>query len=276
MRFTYSRAYQGEIQLVIFDWAGTTVDFGCQAPVDAFVKGFGNRGVEVSMEAARLPMGMEKRDHIAAVAAMEEVARCWADVHGRKITDGDIDSMFNDFSSLLLESIEAQSRLLPGVRETVDKLRAQGIKIGASTGYFTEAAEIVIKNGAAAGYCPDYTICASDVPSGRPHPWMIYRTMEALDVYPPEAVVNVGDTTVDIEFALNAGVWAVGIAETGNQMGLTEEELNRVAPDIRREKLEKARQSLSRQGAHFVIDRMNELPNVIEEINRKMQQGIKP
>lgn len=276
MSVIYSRTYKGEIQLVIFDWAGTTVDFGCQAPVNAFVRGFRNRGVEVSMEAARLPMGMEKRDHIAAVAAMDEVARSWMDVHGREITEDDIDEMFTDFSSLLFESIEAQSSLLPGVRETVDELRARGIKIGASTGYFTEAADIVIKNGAAAGYCPDYTICASDVPSGRPRPWMIYRIMEALDVCPPEAVVNVGDTTVDIEFALNAGVWSVGIAETGNQMGLSEQELNALAPDSRREKLDRARKSLSQCGAHYVIDRIDELPKVIEDINERLQQGEKP
>ena len=276
MSFTYSRTYKGQIQLVIFDWAGTTVDFGCQAPVDAFVKGFRNRGVEVSMEAARLPMGMEKRDHIAAVAAMDEVARSWMEVHGREISEEDIDAMFNDFSSLLLASIEAKSNLLPGVRETVDQLQTKGIKIGASTGYFTEAAEIVINNGAAAGYRPDYTICASDVSSGRPNPWMIYRTMEALDVCPPEAVVNVGDTTVDIEFALNAGVWSVGIAETGNQMGLSEEELNALPPNIRREKLNRARKSLSHYGAHYVIDRIIELPNVIEDINTRLQRGEKP
>ena len=93
---------------------------------------------------------------------------------------------------------------------------------------------------------------------------------------PPEAVLNVGDTTVDIEFALNAGVWAVGIAETGNQMGLSEEELNALAPVIRREKLERARKSLSQHGAHYVIDRIEELPAVIDNINTRLQQGEKP
>ena len=61
----------GKIEAVIFDWAGTTVDFGCFAPVQAFVEVFKHFGIEPTMEEVRKPMGMLKRDHIKTMLSME-------------------------------------------------------------------------------------------------------------------------------------------------------------------------------------------------------------
>lgn len=274
--FQYTRRYIGPIQLAIFDWAGTVVDYGCQAPVSAFVEGFRQMGVEVSMQVARGPMGMEKRDHIRAVAAVDEVAAAWKAKYGNPISEEDIDQMYNSFVDMLLGQIEAKSSLLPGVIEAMAALREQNIKIGASTGYFTEAMEVVAKRAAREGYVPDYTTCASDVPSGRPYPWMIYRVMEKLSVCPAASVVNVGDTPVDIESGLNAGVWTVGIAATGNQFGLTLEETKELSSKEYSLRLEAARTSLAKAGAHWVIDTMEELPGVIEKINTFLSEGKTP
>lgn len=276
MKYQFNKDYQGPIRLAIFDWAGTMVDYGCQAPVDAIVAGFRAKGIKLSMGTARMPMGMEKREHIKTVLGFAEVAKEWQKVYGQTVSKADIDEMYNDFASLLLQSIEAKSELLPGVLETVARLRKNGVKIGASTGYFTEAAEIVRQCAARNGYVPDFTICASEVPHGRPSPWLIFRTMEALNVYPPAAVVNVGDTPVDIGSALNAGVWAVGVAATGNQMGLTEEESQNLAPDDYNSRLENARDSLLNAGAHYVIDTMDQLPAVVDKINESLARREKP
>ncbi len=276
MEFQYTRSYVGRVKLVVFDWAGTMVDYGCQAPILAFVQGFKDMGVEVSMDAARGPMGMEKWAHIKAVTELDEVKQAWKDVHNRDITDSDIDAMFENFSKLLLDSIAEKSTLLPGVKNCVDALRNDGIKIAGSTGYFTEAADIVAEQALRQGYAPDFTTCASNVEAGRPAPWMIYQAMEALNVYPPEAVVNVGDTPVDMETALNAGVWSVGVAATGNQMGLTEDEIKKLEHQEYIDLLTRARDSLLRAGAHFVIDTMSELPEVINIINDYLAEGSKP
>jgi phosphonoacetaldehyde hydrolase len=155
-------------------------------------------------------------------------------------------------------------------------LRNQAVRIAGSTGYFTEAADIITEGAARQGYSPDYTTCASNVPAGRPAPWMIFQAMQELDVYPAEAVVNVGDTPVDMETALNAGVWAVGVAATGNQMGLNEEEIKTLAPEEYTARLSKARDSLFRAGAHFVIDTMEELLGVIDIINNSLAKGSRP
>lgn len=274
--FSYLRSYKGAVRLIVFDWAGTTVDFGCQAPVAAFVEGFKAKGIDITMTQARIPMGMEKRDHIKAVTEMADVAVAWEKKHGRAVTGDDIDSMFDDFVPLLMKIIKTHAKLIPGVLETITELRRQGIKIGSSTGYFHEAAEAVRQCAAAEGYVPDGSICASDVVTGRPAPWMIYRLMEELDVYPPESVINVGDTVVDIESGLNAGVWSVGVAATGNETGLTEEEFSGLPEADRQAIVLNARKKLSRAGAHWVIDTMRELPDVVTSINALLRQGEKP
>ena len=62
-----------KIKAVIFDWAGTTVDFGCMAPVQAFVEVFKEFGIEPTMEEVREPMGMLKIDHIRTMLKMERI-----------------------------------------------------------------------------------------------------------------------------------------------------------------------------------------------------------
>lgn len=48
------------INVVILDWAGTAVDFGCMAPVAAFREAFEHQGITVTEREIREPMGMKK------------------------------------------------------------------------------------------------------------------------------------------------------------------------------------------------------------------------
>ena len=66
-----------QIKAVVFDWAGTMVDFGCRAPVEALIAAFTVEGVALSAEAARQEMGMAKRAHVAAILANPAVVRDW-------------------------------------------------------------------------------------------------------------------------------------------------------------------------------------------------------
>ena len=70
------------ISLVIFDWAGTTVDHGCMAPIAAFQKAFKTYQIDLTVAQARGPMGMHKKDHIRTLLAIPEIAEQWQKVHG--------------------------------------------------------------------------------------------------------------------------------------------------------------------------------------------------
>ena len=66
---------------IIFDWAGTTVDYGCMAPVRAFDEAFKSFGIEPTMEEIRKPMGMLKIDHVRTMLQMERINNLWKEKH---------------------------------------------------------------------------------------------------------------------------------------------------------------------------------------------------
>ena len=276
MEFVYRRSYRGPVKLVILDWAGTTMDYGCYAPAVVFVEVYKRHGVEITMEQARRPMGLHKRDHIKAISQIEQVAEAWKKAHGRPVTEQDVDAMFADFQPLQLACLADYADLIPGTLETVAALRERGIAIGSTTGYFTEAMELIKKEAARRGYVPDSSVCATQVPAGRPHPWMVLQNMFNTGIYPSEAVVKVGDTKPDIGEGLNAGVWTVGLAKTGNEMGLNREEIEALDAETRERKLAQAREGLARSGAHYVVDTIADLLPVIDDVDTRLARGERP
>jgi phosphonoacetaldehyde hydrolase len=276
MEFVYRRSYRGPVKLVILDWAGTTVDYGCYAPAVVFIEVYKKHGVEITMEQARRPMGLEKRAHLRAISKFEKVAQAWIKVHGRPIVEQDIDAMFADFQPMQLEVLPRYCNMIPGALETVAGLRERGIKIGSTTGYFTEAVELLKQEAARRGYVPDSSVAGTQMPAGRPCPWMVMQNMINTGVFPPEAVVKVDDTKPGIAEGLNAGTWTIGLAKTGNEVGLNLEEINALDPEILGRKLARAREGLARSGAHYVVDGIADVLPVIDDINARLARGERP
>lgn len=121
-------------QLVIFDWAGTTVDYGCFAPVNAFALAFQKFGITPTVEEIRAPMGMLKRDHIRTMLAMPAIRRQWEEKQGA-FDEAAVEKIYGVFEDALMESLSQYAAPKPGVLETVAELRARGMKVGSTTGY---------------------------------------------------------------------------------------------------------------------------------------------
>jgi len=259
-------AHSVPIRLVVADLAGTTVDFGSSAPAGVFVSLFARHGVTVSDAEARGPMGTAKRDHIAALAALPNVAAAWRAAHGAAFTEQDLDRLYAEFIPLQLDVLPAYGELVPGTAEAARALRAAGIKVAVTTGYDTAMMKIVLDGAARQGFVPDATICASDVAAGRPAPWMIFRAMEACGVWPPRAVVAVGDTIADVEAAVNAGVWAVGVTARGNMLGLSHAEHDALEAGHRADLLMAAGERMLSAGAHAVISGIGDLPPILSTL----------
>jgi phosphonoacetaldehyde hydrolase len=151
-----------------------------------------------------------------------------------------------------------------------------GLRIGSSTGYTQELMDILVPLARAQGYSPDAIVCASDVSPGRPAPWMCFENARRLGVYPMESIVKVDDTVVGIEAGLNAGMWTVGIARSGNIVGLSEVELNQLAPGEQRARIEAATRELEFGGAHLVIETIANLPAALVQFGQRLQQGERP
>lgn len=264
------------IRLAVFDWAGTTVDFGCMAPVAACVQAFGQLGIDVSVAEARAPMGLNKRDHLRAVLEMPNIVRQWQSSFSRAWNDDDLERVYRNFLPLQGAEAVRYAELIPGTLECVAALRARGIAIGTTTGYPRDIGQPVADRVAPLGYRPDHCVFPDDVVAGRPCPWMIYRNMEALGVCPPAAVVKVGDTVPDIEEGRNAGAWSIGVTEGGSELGLSTDEFMHLAPAEKSQRLAKIADKLSAAGAHAVIRSVAELPALVDQLDERLQRGERP
>lgn len=258
---------QPQVRAVVFDWAGTMVDYGSRAPATVFQEIFRREGVEITAAQAREPMGMAKREHIRAVTQMPEVNSRWVAKFGKAADTSDVERMYQKFLPLQKEVLADHCDLIPGAVETFQWCVANQIRVGSSTGYTHELMEVVVPVASAAGYKPEVVLCAEDAPAGRPAPWLMYECAKRLNVYPMTQVVKVDDTTVGIEAGINAGAWTVAITQTGNLIGLSESEFSELDQAERASRLSDAEKKMKRAGAHFVIAGVHDLPEIIGQIN---------
>ena len=269
-------AYRGPLKAVVLDWAGTVVDHGSRAPMGAFVRAFAAFGVAISVADARAPMGLPKWDHIMAVGTLPHVSAAWAARHGHAFGAADADRLFALFEPMTVAAVRDHADLIPGAVQAVAACRARGLAIGSTTGYTRPIMQELLPLAAAQGYAPDCLVCAGDLAAGRPTPLMMYRCFADLGVFPPEAVVKVDDTAPGIAEGVVAGTWTVGVALTGNEAGLSAEELAALDEAARAPLRARADAVLRGAGAHWVIDSVADLPPLLDEIEARLERGEGP
>jgi phosphonoacetaldehyde hydrolase len=256
-----------KITAIIFDWAGTTVDFGSLAPMRALQRLFAGRGLEVTEDEVRRDMGIHKKDHIRALLRWKT---------GGQPSEAAVEDLFAEFIPMQMECLAACSAVIAGVAETIEKLRALGIRIGSTTGYTRPMLEVLLTQAAQEGYTPDCALCPDDAGAGRPWPWMCYLAAIRMKTYPMHTMIKIGDTISDIEEGLNAGMWTVGIARTGNMIGLTGRQLAAL-PIVEQAALASAgRRKLSEAGAHYAIDAVADFYPLLEQIEERLAKGERP
>lgn len=270
------RPYRGPLKAVVLDWAGTTVDHGCMAPVATFMEAFAGAGVPITVEEARAPMGMPKWQHIQAITRTAAVAARWQEVHGRPPEDKDVDELYSRFLPLLVQTVGSYSQAIPGAIANIALLRERGLAIATTTGYPREVMDVVERVAKEQGYEPDITICAGETPAGRPGPFMALEALVRLSVSPVQAVVKIGDTEVDIEEGLSGGMWSVGVAVSGNEVGLSAAEWAALPADEQRRRAGVATERLRAAGAHYVVDSIADIIPVIDTIEQRLAAGEKP
>lgn len=255
------------IKTVVFDWAGTTVDYGCFAPVQAFMEVFKHYGVEPTMEETRKPMGMLKIDHIRTMLRMERIEQEWEKVHGALPTEEDVQKMYALFEEKLFSILDQFATPKPYVLEAVARLRAEGVRIGSTTGYTDEMMNIVAPAALARGYAPDCMVTPDAVGGkGRPYPYMVFRNMQELGSKSVDEVAKVGDTVSDIKEGKAAGVFTVGVVEGSSEMALTQEEFEALSEDERTAACDRVAEVFRSAGADAVIMTMAELPALLRQM----------
>ena len=215
---------QNQIKLAVFDWAGTTVDYGSSAPAVVFERTFAAKSIRFTRPEINAFMGMEKKGHIRSLLATESGSSQFRRVFGRDWTENDVEDFYQAFEANLFDVVAEYSAPISGTVEAVRALRDMGIKIGSTTGYTSQMMERVLPAAEKGGYVPDCVVTPDIAGAARPSPFMLFECMKRLNVYPPRLVVKVGDTVIDMEEGVNAGAWSIGIITGSNLLGLTEDE----------------------------------------------------
>lgn len=267
--------YVDRLKGLVLDWAGTTVDFGSLAPARTMQELFGRARVSLSEAETRQHMGLPKKEHIRGILSMPRVRDAWHEIRGHTPTDADVDEMYGEFIPLQFSCLDKYSAVIPGVPEAVESFRVRGLKIGSTTGYTRAMLDMIIEKSAQEGYRPDCNLTPEEVGSGRPYPFMIYEAAVRLQVFPLAAIAKIGDTPADIHEGLNAGAWSIGVAGTGNSIGLSLEEFRALSEAERESRLAGARAELQNAGAHYVVDTFDDLHAVLDDIDARLNAAAR-
>ncbi|RYE10537.1 MAG: phosphonoacetaldehyde hydrolase [Hyphomicrobiales bacterium] len=268
--------FRGPVAVAIFDWAGTVLDYGCMAPVVAFREAFAENGVEISEAEARAPMGAAKRVHIEMILDQPAVAERWQATKGGRAGQDDVDRLYAAFLRIDEVNCARFSDLIPGALDAIQRLRRAGIAIGSTTGYPRSVMDGLMPLARAQGYEPDHCVTVSEVRRGRPYPDMVLENAVVLGARDVIACVVVDDSPTGLVAARAAGMWAIGIVASGNEVGLSPKDWQGLTAGQQQDHRQRAEATLLAAGAHFTIDTVADLLPVIEQINTMLSEGRRP
>lgn len=265
------------LQAVIFDWAGTLVDFGSLAPTQIFVEAFATFGISITLEQARGPMGLSKWDHIHQLLQEPSIAAQWNSMFGRAPSDADVDAIYARFMPMQIAKVGEFSVPIDGAVQVLQWLRSNRLKVGSCSGYPREVLNQLLPQAAKAGIAPDHVVAGDELTAGgRPGPYMALANVLALGISDVRACVKVDDTVPGIEEGLNAGMWTIGLSLSGNEVGYSKEEYSAANSVDVEAKIAVAEAKLKKAGSHYVMRTIADLPAVLAKIAERMRRGELP
>jgi phosphonatase-like hydrolase len=190
-----------DVELVVFDMAGTTVHDGGEVPA-AFTAALAANGITVSADEIGEVRGASKREVIRRLVAH----------HRPDAPNGLAEDAYDGFRAGLAERYGAGVRAVEGAEDTFDWLRRRGVRIALNTGFDRTITHLLLDALGWAEGVVDAVVCGDEVRQGRPAPYLIFRAMEAARAASVHRVMNVGDTELDLQAGWSAGVaWNVGV-----------------------------------------------------------------
>lgn len=264
------------LKAFIFDWAGTMIDFGCLAPVVALQQAFLEIGLELSEQEARADMGMAKRAHIEAILSRDPMREAFVQKFARLPDEAAIDDIFKRVEPAMITQAALRTELIDGAADLAALLRAKNIRIGSGTGYSRSMMGPILAAARAQDYEPEVVVCAGETPFGRPSPLMSWKALVELGVWPAHACVKVDDAEVGIVEGREAGLWTIGVAASGNGIGLSLDQYEALDQDEKSVRLDKVSQKLADSGADYVVRSVRDIIGLVDEIGARSANGDRP
>lgn len=271
------------IRACIFDLGGTIIDRYSLTTLIAIRKTFKIRGIDLCPQLIREDMGLNKMDHINKIFESEDIQKQWYDRNLETIDDRVKRDIFKEFSIIQKNETIERMKVIPQTKKCIRYLQDNDILTGVTTGFDYEQTMRVKSLLETYNIYLDSYVSSTclDLP-GRPEPYMIHKNMDNLDIDDPKRIIKIDDTVSGIKEGLNAGCITVAVARWSVNMGIdTYEDMTRLDNIIiygstnyslnyhmQKENLKKCKEILKKSGAHYVIDTLEELPGIIEHINR--------
>jgi len=189
-----------DLELVIFDMAGTTIEDHGQVP-DAFTAALAEHGVNATREQVRGVRGASKREALLRLIPA-------GPAHAQRA-----EAAYASFRVHLARLYASEGvRAIPGATSAFHSLRDRGVRVALNTGFDRATTALLLSALGWGDGMVDAIVCGDDVTQGRPAPDLIFRAMEAVGVSNVQQVANIGDTTLDLEAGHNARVrWNIGV-----------------------------------------------------------------
>lgn len=189
-----SASRKRRFDLIAFDWDGTVADSTAiiTRSIQAAVRDVG--GTVPSDEQAAYVIGM---------ALMPALAKAAPDVPPEKYTELGNRYRFHFFKH------QDDICLFDGVLPMLNDLRQRGHWLAVATGKSRRGLNDALQDPQLQGMFDGSR--TADETAGKPHPLMLQELMAEFDVA-PESVLMIGDTTHDLQMAVNAGCACVGVS----------------------------------------------------------------
>lgn len=189
-------------ELLVTDFAGTTMrEEG--AVLAAYRHALSRHGIPFSEADLTARRGATKRLVFEELAARGKPSEDPAEVAKRALAD---------FEAALRREYETGEVLeVAGAGAALGRLARAGIKLALTSGFDRGLVELLVRR-LGWGALFDVVVSSSDVPSGRPAPFLIYRAMMEAGVRDVGRVAVVGDTSLDLQAGTNARAgWVIGV-----------------------------------------------------------------
>jgi phosphonatase-like hydrolase len=187
-----------EIQLAVFDLAGTTVNDpdGVSQCLRASLQAV---GVDVDRAAVNAVMGLPKPEAIRRLLEDHPAA---ADLLPR------VEAIHDDFVGRMIRFYQSDPSVfeISGTSAVFSRLREAGIQVAVNTGFGRDITAVLLDRlGWERRGLLQASVTSDEVPRGRPYPDMIQHLMRRLGVADARQVIKVGDTPADLQEGTNAG-----------------------------------------------------------------------
>lgn len=200
---------RNRFELIIFDWDGTLID-----SIDWIARCLQNtaentRHAKPNYQAAKDVIGLSIERAIEAL---------YPEAHADEVID-----LVNRYESAYFSKTLSREDLFDGVYEMLETFNNQGLKLAIATGKTREGLDEALEATQTRElFC--ITRCADETQS-KPHPLMLEEIMNYTGIS-PERTLMVGDSTHDLQMALNAQISSIGVASGAHSL----EELEKYAP----------------------------------------------